>query len=384
MAMRHRVQDRWDSGGGGRAVWPGGMFNRSEEGSMEKERVKAFTDKVFGDMAGAMTAGLGFVGVKTGLFRAMAGKGPLTLEEVLGITKLQSRYVEEWLKGMVCAGYLEYESGAETYCLPDEHAFLLASEGTDHFAGGLFYMAPVLLRVAPQVAEAFEKGGGVPFADYGADGIEALDLVNRGQYEQRFAGQWLKSLPAVVENLEAGGRVLDVGCGAGRVALTLARAFPRATIVGADPDRASIRQANAAAAAEGMSARVRFLAQKTGELGSEEKFDLITACDCVHDMAMPVETLREIRGLLKPDGVLLMIEPKAADRLEENRTAVGTMFYGFSVFHCMTQSLAQGGPGLGTCMGPARAKALLQEAGFTRTEVLAIRSQVLSFYAARP
>ena len=351
---------------------------------MDKERVKAFADKVFGDMAGAMTSGLGFVGVKTGLFRAMAGRGALTLEEVVGVTRLQSRYVEEWLKGMVCAGYLEYEPTADTYRLPDEHAFLLASDGTDHFMGGVFCMAPVLLRVAPRVALAFEEGGGVPFEDYGADGVEALDLINRGQYEQRFAGHWLKSLPAVVGRLEAGGRVLDVGCGVGRVALTLAKAFPQATIVGLDPDRESIRQANAAADTEGQSAHVRFLAQGTGELASEERFDLITACDCLHDFAAPEETLKEIRGLLKPDGVLLVIEPKVADRLEDNRNAIGTMYYGFSVFHCMTQSLAQGGPGLGTCLGPARARALLHEAGFTRFEILDIKSQVLAFYAVSP
>lgn len=351
---------------------------------MEKQRLKAFADKVFGDMAGAMSSGLAFVGVKTGLFRAMAGKGSLTPAELVAMTRLQSRYVEEWLKGMVCAGYLDYEPGAGTYRLPDEHAFLLASEGTDHFMGGLFCMAPVLLRVAPRVALAFEKGGGVPFEDYGADGVEALDMINRGQYEQRFAGHWLKSLPEVVGRLEAGGRALDVGCGVGRVALTLARAFPRATIVGSDPDRDSIRQASAAAAAEGLGARARFLARTTGELGSEEKFDLITACDCVHDFAAPGQTLREVRALLKPDGVLLVIEPKVADRLEDNRNSIGTMYYGFSMFHCMTQSLAQGGPGLGTCMGPARTRALLQEAGFTQFQVLDIKSQVLDFYAVRP
>jgi len=350
---------------------------------MDKERVKAFSDKVFGDMAGAMTSGLGFVGVKTGLFRAMAEKGPMTLQQVVAASALQSRYVEEWLKGMVCAGYLDYEPGADTYQLPEEHAFLLASEGTDHFMGGLFCIAPILLRVAPRVAEAFEKGGGVPFGDYGADCVEAFDLINRGQYEQRLAGHWLKSLPEVVRRLEAGGSVLDVGCGAGRVVLTLAKAFPRATVVGLDQDRESIRQANAAADAEGLGARARFLAHTIGALGPDEKFDLVTACDCVHDFAAPVETLAEIRARLKSDGVLLVIEPKAADRLEHNRTAMGTMYYGFSVFHCMTQSLAQGGPGLGTCMGPARAEALLREAGFTRFEVLDIKSQSFAFYAVR-
>jgi 2-polyprenyl-3-methyl-5-hydroxy-6-metoxy-1,4-benzoquinol methylase len=351
---------------------------------MDKERVKAFTDKVFGDMAGAMTSGLGFVGVKTGLFRAMAGKGPMTLQQVVAASGLQPRYVDEWLKGMVCAGYLDHEPETDTYELPEEHAFLLASEGTDHFMGGLFYIAPVLLRVAPRVAEAFKNGGGVPFEEYGADVVEAFDLVNRGQYEQRFAGHWLASLPEVVERLKAGGSVLDVGCGAGRVVLTLAKAFPQATVVGLDPDRESIRQADAAAAAEGLGARVRFLAQTIGELAPEEKFDLVTACDCVHDFAAPVETLEEIRARLKPGGVLLVVEPKVADRLEHNRNSMVTMFYGFSVFHCMTQSLARGGPGLGTCMGPERARALLREAGFTRFELLGIKSQSFAFYAARP
>ena len=111
---------------------------------------------------------------------------------------------------------------------------------------------------------------------------------------------------------------------------------------------------------------------------ADEQFDLITACDSVHDLACTCcRRLKEMRALLQPDGVLLVIEPKAADRLEDNRNSIGTMYYGFSVFHCMTQSLAQGGPGLGTCMGPARARALLREAGFTRFEILDIKSQVL-------
>jgi ubiquinone/menaquinone biosynthesis C-methylase UbiE len=355
----------------------------SEGQDMDKERVKAFSEKVFRDMAGAMTAGLGFVGVKTGLFRVMSGKGPMTLEQVVATAGLQSRYVEEWLKGMVCAGYLDFDPPAETYCLPDEHAFLLSSEDTDHYMGGLFCMAPVMLRVAPRVAVAFKQGGGVPFEDYGADGIEALDLVNRGQYEERFAAYWLKSLPEVVERLERGGRILDVGCGVGRVALTLASAFPKTEIVGLDLDRESIRQAGAAARSRKLGNRVQFLAQRLGEFDPGDKFDLVTACDAIHDFAAPVETLKQMRAVLKPDGVLLAVEPKAADRLEDNRNPIATMYYGFSVFHCMTQSLAHGGPGLGTCMGPARTRALMREAGFARFDILDIKSHVLAFYAAR-
>jgi hypothetical protein len=130
--------------------------------AMDKTRVRAFADKVYADMAGTMAVGMAYLGVKRGLFRTMAGKGPMTAVQVAQVSRLQPRYVEEWLKGMACAGYLAYDPAAETFELVDERAFLLASEGTDHFMGGLFLFAPALLRVAPMVAEAFEKGGGCP------------------------------------------------------------------------------------------------------------------------------------------------------------------------------------------------------------------------------
>jgi SAM-dependent methyltransferase len=351
---------------------------------MDRDKVRAFADKVFTDMAGAMTAGMGYVGAKTGLFRAMAGKGAMSQQDIVRESGLQSRYVEEWLKGMTCAGYLNYDPASETFRLPDEHAFLLASEGTDHFMGGLFYMAPVLLDVAPKVAEAFEKGGGVRFHEFGAEGVLALDKINAGQYEQRAANYWLKALPDILQKLEKGGRVLDVGCGVGRVSLAIAKAFPNAEVVGLDPDGESIRQAQEAAAAAGANGRLRFVAKTTGDMPADGGFDLITACDCIHDFSAPEKTLREIRALLKPDGALFIVEPKAADRLEGNINPIATMYYGFSIFHCMTQSLAEGGPGLGTCMGPARMEKLLREAGFGRFDVLDIKSQVNLFYAARP
>ncbi len=81
---------------------------------------------------------------------------------------------------------------------------------------------------------------------------------------------------------------------------------------------------------------------------------------------------------------MFIVEPKAADRLEDNINPIATMFYGFSLFHCMTQSLANGGPGLGTCLGPARTQALVLGAGFGNFEQLDIRSPVNLFYAARP
>jgi ubiquinone/menaquinone biosynthesis C-methylase UbiE len=348
---------------------------------MDKDRLKAFTGKVFDDMAASMAVGMVYLGARTGLFRAMAGRGPMTAAEVVEASGLQARYVEEWLQGMVAARYLDYEPDGERYALPEEHAYLLASDGTDHYVCGLHHMAPVLLSMAPRVAEAFEHGGGVPFDDIGEHGIEALDLVNQGSYEHRFASYWIQALPETVARLEAGARALDMGCGVGRVSMSLAAAFPQSRFLGVDLDSHSIARARAECDERGLSERVKFEAARVEALEPDRLFDLVTVCDCVHDLTDPVGTLGAVRGLLAPGGTVLIVEPKAADRLEDNVNPIAAMFYGFSLFHCMTQSLAAGGPGLGTCMGPAKLEALARDAGFTRFDTLDIRSPVNGFFA---
>jgi 2-polyprenyl-3-methyl-5-hydroxy-6-metoxy-1,4-benzoquinol methylase len=345
---------------------------------VDKEKAKQALDKVFRDMAGAMAAGMVYVGVKTGLWRAMAGKGPMPAGDVIRISGLKPRYVEEWLKGMVAAGYLDYDPAAQTYALPEEHAYFLASDDTDHFVGGLFAMVPPLMRVAPDVARAFAEGGGVRFEEFGPECVSALDLINRGQYEQRFADYWMKALPEAAERLRAGGRALDVGCGSGSVCAALAKAFPGVEVIGIDPDETSIERARAA------HPGVQFLVKTTAEMPRGAGFDLITLCDALHDLAEPQKTLEEVRALLKPGGTLFIVEPKAADRLEDNRNPVAATFYGFSVFHCMTQSLARGGPGLGTCLGPAATEALVRRAGYGRFRRLDIKSLTNLFYSAQP
>jgi 2-polyprenyl-3-methyl-5-hydroxy-6-metoxy-1,4-benzoquinol methylase len=345
---------------------------------VDREKTKVALDKVFRDMAGAMSAGMAYVGTRAGLFRAMQGKGAMPLDEVVRASGLEPRYVEEWLKGMAAAGYLDYDPGAGTYTLADEMAYFVASDGTDHFVGGMWEMVPPLLRQAPKVAEAFRKGGGVPFEEFGPDCVRALDLINRGQYETRFVDYWLQSVPQAVAALKNGGRALDFGCGSGGVCIALAKAFPRAQIAGVDVHAESIERAREAAKREGVKVDFRAGEPPAGP------YDLITLCDCLHDLASPIAVLQKIKGLLSNDGVLFIIEPKAADRVEENRNPVATMFYGFSLFHCMTQSLARGGPGLGTCLGPAATEALVRQAGYPRFQRLDIKSLTNLFYSAQP
>lgn len=298
---------------------------------MDKQKIAGFADRVFQDISSFFAVGLAYLGTKTGLLALLGGAGPLSIEAVVKASGLQPTYVEAWLRGMVTVGYLEYDPEGETFALPPEHGFLLASEGTDHYLGGIFYQAQANMAVADRVAAAFKEGGGVPFADYGPDNLTGLDLANRGIYERRFADYWLSQLPGVVARLQAGGSALDVGCGSGTVSTALARAFPQSRFVGVDLDPESIRKARAGA--EGLGGRVRFVDQPLAALPPEEVFDLITVCDAVHDFAAPLETLREIRQRLKPGGVFLVVEPRVADHLEDNCNPVGAMFHGFSLFH---------------------------------------------------
>ncbi len=350
---------------------------------MDKDRVAKFANTVYRDMAGAMSIGMGYLGQRTGLFSALAEGGPATPSRLAESTGLHPRYVEEWLKGMTASGWLEHDEAVGTFELPQEHAYLIASEGTDHFMGGLFLAGPSLLSQAPHVAQAFRDGGGIPFEAFDADWIEAMDLMNSGPYVHRLASYWMTQMPDVATRLESGGHALDLGCGVGRVSLALAEAYPNAVVVGVDPDAGSLARAREAAA-KASAKHVRFVEGTVSDLPEEDQFDYVAVFDGLHDLTDPVGTLSAVRAHLKPDGAVMVMEPKAADRLADNVNPLGAVYYGFSLFHCMTQSLAQGGPGLGTCLGPERTVALLREGGFSDVTQLPIRSQINLFYAARP
>lgn len=350
---------------------------------MDKAKTQQFMMKIIGDVGSSVAAGLVFIGDRVGLFRAMAADEPLQLDEVVAKTGLQARYVEEWLAGMVVAGYLTYDPEAHTYTLPEEHAYFLASEGTDHFLGGLYRGLPRMLGTAPQVATAFEQGGGVTFQDYGEEFPHIIEHMNRGQYEQRLVQSWLPTMPEVVTRLQHGGSALDIGCGTGVVPLLIAKAFPQARVTGVDIDQRSIDTARQRAQESGLNDRVTFVLSSAKWLPDTPRYDFISTFDCVHDLVDPLGTLQRIHRILAPGGTYLMVEPKVADQLENNINPIGVMMYGFSVLHCLTQSLAHDGAGLGACWGEGKARALAQQAGFTHFEALDIRSPVQSFYAIK-
>jgi 2-polyprenyl-3-methyl-5-hydroxy-6-metoxy-1,4-benzoquinol methylase len=292
------------------------------------------------------------------------------------------RYVEEWLASMAGAGYVDYDAASGCFTLPDEHAQFLTDPGSEYYLGGLLGSLPGLLSMAPKLAEAFRTGSGISFADFGAHLPQTLEVMNRPVYEARLVHQWLPAIPGVLARLQAGGRALDVGCGTGVVPITLAKAFPNATIAGIDLDARSIEIARGYAREAGLGDSVQFAAQPIDALPTDPPWDLITTFDVIHDLPDPLGAMKRIRAALGEGGTFLMVEPKVADDLAANLgNPFARMFYGMSCLHCVPQSLAQGGLGLGACWGEKRARALAAEAGFTRFERLGIRTAGLAFYA---
>jgi len=142
---------------------------------MDKAKSQQFMQKVVGDAGTAMAAALVHVGVRVGLFKAMAGAGALSAAELADNTGIGVRNVAEWLAAMASAGYVEYDPLGERFTLPDEHALFFAQPQSEYFLGGLFDGLPGLMAMAPRLAAAFERGGGVSFAEFGAGMPLALE-----------------------------------------------------------------------------------------------------------------------------------------------------------------------------------------------------------------
>lgn len=335
---------------------------------LDRKRVQEFARGLFGHYTSGLLVLMVQIGHRTGLFEALA-QGPGTSQEIAERAGLDERYVREWLGAMVTGGIAEYEPASGSYTLPPEHAACLTGTSSRNLAPGS-QMLPILAARLSRVIECFRTGGGVPYADYRPDFTEAQDASWRLLYDGLLLKGFLPAVPGLPERLAAGIRVADLGCGTGHAINVMAQAYPRSTFVGYDFAEDGIARAREEARQMGL-ANARFEALDVTRLPDEPRFDLLTAFDAIHDQRDPAAVLRRAAAVLAPDGVFLMVEPKAASRLEDN---VGNPFapylYGMSVLHCMTVSLAEGGTGLGTVWGEQTARRMLAEAGFASVDVV--------------
>jgi 2-polyprenyl-3-methyl-5-hydroxy-6-metoxy-1,4-benzoquinol methylase len=351
------------------------------EQKLDKQRVQEFARKLFGLYTSGILTLMVDIGHKTGLFEA-AAQGPGTSQQIAERAGLNERYVREWLAAMATGGLVDYAPASRTFTLPPEHAVCLTGTSSRNLAASSQNL-PMLAARLSRVIECFHKGGGVPYSEYRPDFTEAMDASWRLLYDGLLIKGFLPAVKELPERLRAGIRVADLGCGTGHAVNLMAREYPKSSFVGYDLGGDAIDRAAAEAREMGL-ANARFEVRDVTRLPSEPRFDLVTTFDAIHDQRDPAAVLRSAAAALAPDGIYLMIEPKASSNLEDN---IGNPFtpymYGMSVLHCMTVSLAENGAGLGTAWGEQTARRMLEEAGFTRVDVLDAPGPQNSIYICR-
>jgi SAM-dependent methyltransferase len=332
--------------------------------TLDQARVEAFAGQVATEIGAALNAALVTVGDELGLYRAMADGEPITPAELAARTDTHERYVREWLNAQAAGGFVSYDSTEDSYTLPAEHAFILADESSPVAMAGIFQAATAVIDGRTRVAERFRSGDGVGWHEH-HDGLFCGTERSFGaNYRMHLVSEWLPALTGVVEKLERGARVADVGCGHGASTILMAQAFPASTFTGIDAHGESIITARARAQAAGVGDRVHFqVADATEYAGGG--YDLIAFFDALHDLGDPVGAARHAHAALAEGGSCLLVEPFAGDRVEDNLNPVGRMYYGFSTLLCTPGSLSQPGrAGLGTQAGEARLREVMLEAGF--------------------
>jgi len=348
---------------------------------LDKQRTQEFARKLFGFYTSGVLTLMVDIGHATGLFEA-AAKGRGGSEEIAARAGLHERYVREWLCALAAGGVFEYDAASRTFSLPPEHAVCLTGTSSRNLAASSQGL-PMLAARLPRIVECFRNGGGVPYSEYRPDFTEFMDASWRLLYDGLLIKGFLPAVKGLPERLEKGIRVADLGCGTGHAINLMARHYPNSAFVGYDLGDDAIVRARAEAREMGLP-NARFEVFDVTRLPAEPKFDLITSFDAIHDQRDPATVLRRAAGALGPDGVYLMIEPKASSNLEDNIGKPFTPYmYGVSVLHCMTVSLAEGGAGLGTAWGVETARRMLGEAGFTSVEVVDAPGPQNSIYVCR-
>jgi len=329
---------------------------------MNEAKLMEFMGKLVNDMGGAAMVASVIVGEELGLYRAMADGRPISAEELSEKTGCNARLIREWLSAQAASGYVELVDGR--FRLPPEQALALAAEDSPVFvAGGAQVLATMFLD-KDKVIAAMRGNGALAWGDHHPCMFSGTERFFRPGYRANLVSSWLPALDGVVPKLEKGAKVADVGCGHGASTVLMAQAYPKSTFVGFDYHAPSIATARQRAGELGVSDRVSFSEASAKNFAGQD-FDLICFFDCLHDMGDPIGAARHALQALRDDGSVLLVEPFAKDRLEDNLNPVGRMFYAASTFVCTPNSLSQEvGFGLGAQAGEARLRGVFQEAGF--------------------
>src|SRR2546423_5694319 len=327
--------------------------------SIDGAKLEQFVFNAVDEVGATLNAALVVMGDKLGLYRALADAGPLTPTELAARTDTAERYVREWLNAQAAGGYVEYDPESGRYTLPPEQTVALTDSESPAFLPGFFQIALGSVNDSPRITEAARSGAGVGWHEHVHDVFEGCERFFRPGYNANLLPSWLPALDGVLEKLERGAKVADVGCGHGSSTILLAKAYPNSRFVGSDYHEGSIATARQRAEEAGVADRVRFEVAPAAAYPGKG-YDLVTMFDCLHDMGDPAGAARHVRETLAPDGTWMIVEPLAGQTVADNLHPLGRAYYAFSNFICTPSGLSPAG---GYALGAHAGEGAIRELG---------------------
>lgn len=349
---------------------------------LDRDRLQAFGAKLAEHLNGAAVSLMMSVGHRTGLFDAMADLATSSSHEIAAAAGLNERYVREWLGSVAAAGIVEYDPVLDGFSLPAEHAALLTRRSPRNTAATA-QLVSVFGSVEDGIVECFRAGGGLPYSEFARFG-EVMGELSRASFDGALIDAVLPLVPGLVDRLHDGIEVADIATGSGHAINVMAMTFPKSQFVGYDISSEGIERARAEAAHYQLT-NATFERCDVATLDERARFDFITTFDAVHDQAQPQRVVERIFAALKPGSHWLCVDIGASSHIGENlANPMAPFLYAVSCMHCMTVSLAHGGPGLGAMWGVQTAKAMFTAAGFTEIAIHRLPTDpVNSYYVCR-
>jgi ubiquinone/menaquinone biosynthesis C-methylase UbiE len=331
--------------------------------TVNQQKLNMLVERLFGDLSAGYGGVMVSIGDKLGLYKAMAGAGPLSSQEVARRAGCAERYVREWLNSQVAGGYIDYHPTSATYELTPEQAAVLADDSSPVFLPHAWQVVASMWADEPKSRAAIKTGRGMSWGEHDERLFCGVAAFYRNAYSASLVSEWLPALTGVTEKLEKGAMVADVGCGHGHSTVLMAKAFPKSRFWGFDAHEGSVAAAQEIAREAGVGDRVTFEVAKADTYPARG-YDLICFFDCLHDMGRPVDAVRHAIKAVAKDGTLMLIEPFARDRVEENINPIGRLYYAASTTMCCAHAISENGTHvLGAQAGQRRLEDVLKEAG---------------------
>jgi len=348
-------------------------------------KVEEFAGKLFMACLATMELANVELGVRLGLYEALAGAGPSTAGELGSSAGIAERYAQEWLEQQAVAGVVEVDdttrpAGERRFTLPNAHAHVLIDDDSEACMKPCAAVVPWVAKAIDIMVEEFRRGTGEAFGLFDLHDVQAA--FTRPVFVNHLTQNWLPALPDVQAKLTTGGkvRIAEMGCGEGLASITIARAYPNAEIDGYDLDEASIAAARRAAADAGIADQARFEVRDAADPAISGDYDLVMAIEMLHDVPDPVGILRTMRRLASRRGALLVVDARTEDAFTVPTTEMERFFYTFSTMHCLAVSMQHDGAGTGTVIRADTVRRYAGEAGFSAVEVLDVEHPQFVLY----